>query len=515
MASITNRSKYIVEVADAPQFTRTFPHTAATKAKRYKKELAANGQSGLIRQLEDNFLLRIRDKGYPEYLYKAGSYEEAERELQRVLGDRAHGRRVDYTKARRITLAQLIDQYLQEESPKHKGHRTEVYTLGAFLEDIHYLPYLKRKQEERQASGKPERNYARHERRTAIEWLQKPFADLEPPDFNRYVNSRQSQGFKNATIDREFDLLAQVINWAIHTQRYHVEIHPLKGFKRPTYFNERDRRLRGDEGDRLLASVREEDRVRSFKIAVEQRIDTRRREGPPRAGKSWNKYFTMQIRRRARTEVKQAGCPHIPFWEALIEYLLATASRRGEALALTWDNTYLTDNMATYPDTKNGRSRSVPVRQHVVDLLLQLPRCAREGRVFPVTGDEVDGAWSRICKRAGIKGFRIHDNRHEGLSKTAETMRAAGRPLDVITLAALSGHRDLSSLARYMNQFAGELAREIDYAESLVANSTFKYHKGRLRGVRARPMHAPPSADQNQPPPAEAEWATRTEPNVD
>jgi integrase len=434
MASITNRSKYIVEVAGAPELTRTFPHTAATKAKRYKKELAANGHSGLIRQLEDNFLLRIRDKGYPEYIHKASSYEEAELELQRVLGDRAHGRRVDYTKARRVTLAQLIDQYILEECPNHKGHRTEVYTLGAFLEDIRYLPYLKRKQEERKAAGKAERNYARHERRTAIEWLEKPFADLEPPDFNRYVKSRQAQGIKNATIDREFDLLAQVINWAINTQRYHVEVHPLKGFKRPRYFNERDRRLRGDEGDRLLASVREEDRLRSFKIAVEARVDAQRRKGPPRRNRSWNKYFTMKARKRARAEVQRTGWTHIPFWEALIEYLLATASRRGEALALLWSNTYLTDNMASYPDTKNGRSRSVPVRQHVVELLMQLPRSADEDRVFPVTGDEMDGAWSRICKRAGIKGFRIHDRRHEGLSKTAETMRAAGRPLDVITL---------------------------------------------------------------------------------
>ena len=169
--------------------------------------------------------------------------------------------------------------------------------------------------------------------------------------------------------------------------------------------------------------------------------------------------------------------------------------------------------MATYPDTKNGRSRSVPVRQHVADLLQQLPRSAGEDLVFPTTGDEFDGAWSRICKRAGIKGFRIHDGRHEGLSKTAETMRAAGRPLDVITLAALSDHRDLSSLARYMNQFATELAREIDCAQSLVANSAFRYHKGRMRGVRASSMQVPPSVAPHQPDSADHdEWMSYVEP---
>jgi hypothetical protein len=45
-----------------------------------------------------------------------------------------------------------------------------------------------------------------------------------------------------------------------------------------------------------------------------------------------------------------------------------------------------------------------------------------------------------------------------------------------------------------MNQFAGELAREIDYAESLLGNSAFRYHKGRMRGVRARSMQALPAA---------------------
>lgn len=252
------------------------------------------------------------------------------------------------------------------------------------------------------------------------------------------------------------------MNWATDTLRYHLEISPFVGFKRPQYFNERDRRLRGDEGDRLIASVRKEDEIRSFKIAVENEVDRMRALGSPRRGKAWNKYFLMQARKRVRVDIARNGYLHIPLWEVFFEFLLATASRRGEELSLLWKNTHLEDQAALYPDTKNGRSRAVPLRQHVIELLNQIPREPDEDRVFPMSEDEVEGAWQRICRRAGIKDYHIHDNRHEAISAAAEAGRSAGMPFDTIALARLSGHRDLRMLSRYSHLCAGELAHSLD-----------------------------------------------------
>jgi integrase len=236
-----------------------------------------------------------------------------------------------------------------------------------------------------------------------------------------------------------------------------------------------------------------------------------RTDSSPRTGKHWNKYFILKARKQARLDVRRKGYLHIPFWEALFEYLLATTSRRSEALSLTWAHTYLDDKVSFYPDTKNGRSRSVPLRQHVVALLKQLPRDPGDDRVFPITGDELDGSWARICKRAGIRDYHIHDNRHEGLSAAAEAGRAAGTPFDVIALSRLSGHRDLRMLARYSHLCAGELAERLDEAYELAKQRRLS-RKGRpvikgngapLRGdrdsdeaVRVQPTQ--PTSDEHE-----------------
>src|SRR5205085_1501533 len=126
--------------------------------------------------------------------------------------------------------------------------------------------------------------------------------------------------------------------------------------------NERNRRLTSDEAQRLLLSIREEDRLRSYKIAVDTELARICEQGPPRDGLgwnksgapreefNWNKYFLMKARKAARAAVKGREHLHIPLFEALHEYLLATASRRSEALPHTWSNTHLEQNHAHYPD---------------------------------------------------------------------------------------------------------------------------------------------------------------------
>jgi integrase len=494
MASIVNRSNYIVTVEGKPERTRKFPFNKLKEAKHYQRAQRQaqqahgnNPDSVQLTQLEDKLLVRIRDKGYPEVSFKAASYEEAEQKILLALADRALGRRIDFNKARTVTLAQLFDRYIEEVCPRHKGCQTEIYILNSFLEDVGYESrYAKKKREAQDQSRTTGRHRARHIRRTDVEWLNKKLADVVPTDFQRYVDARLKQGIKPATIDREFDLISQVVNWAIKTLRYHLEISPFVGFERPRYFNERDRRFRGDEGDRLLAAVREEDRLRSFRITVEQELDRIRAQGAPRPGKSWNKYFTMKARKQARAAVEARGFLIVPFWEALFEYLLATTSRRSEALSLIWMHVYFEEKTAYYPDTKNGRSRTVPLRQHVVELLRELPRGSDQERVFPITEDELEGAWTRICKRAGVRDFHMHDIRHEGLSVAAEVGRAAGMPFDVIALQKLSGQRDLRMLARYSHLCAGELADRLDEAFER-AHRKHELHKGRVRvsGVRA------------------------------
>jgi integrase len=63
--------------------------------------------------------------------------------------------------------------------------------------------------------------------------------------------------------------------------------------------------------------------------------------------------------------------------------------------------------------------------------------------VFPVTATAVRQAWDRLVKRAGIANLRLHDLRHEAVSRFFEL------GLSTPEVALISGHRDTRMLMRY------------------------------------------------------------------
>ena len=62
------------------------------------------------------------------------------------------------------------------------------------------------------------------------------------------------------------------------------------------------------------------------------------------------------------------------------------------------------------------------------------------------------GLWLRACKRAKIEDFRFHDLRHEATSRFFE------KRLNVMEVAAITGHKDLRMLQRYTHLRAEDLA---------------------------------------------------------
>lgn len=142
------------------------------------------------------------------------------------------------------------------------------------------------------------------------------------------------------------------------------------------------------------------------------------------------------------------------FWiKPLILLALETAMRRGELLALRWEHIDMTKQTAYLPVTKNGHSRTVPLSTAAVKVLAALPR-AIDGRVFPLTPNAVKQAWDRARARAGLSDLHLHDLRHEATSRLAER-------LNVLELAAITGHRDLRMLQRYTHLSPESLASKI------------------------------------------------------
>lgn len=129
--------------------------------------------------------------------------------------------------------------------------------------------------------------------------------------------------------------------------------------------------------------------------------------------------------------------------------------RRGELLALQWTNVDLEKRIAFLPMTKNGESRGVPLSSRAVTIFRALPG-SRGGSVFgALTAQAVQLSFRRAVRRAGISGLRLHDLRHEATSRFFE------KGLNVMEVAAVTGHKTLQMLKRYTHLSATDLATRL------------------------------------------------------
>ena len=130
------------------------------------------------------------------------------------------------------------------------------------------------------------------------------------------------------------------------------------------------------------------------------------------------------------------------------------AARRGEILALSWNDVDLPHRTATLQVTKAGQPRRIPLSGTCIAMLDALPR-SLDGRVFPVSMEAVKQAYERAVVRAGIANFTFHDLRHDALTRLAK------QGLSILELRAISGHTTANMLQRYVSIDAGELAMKL------------------------------------------------------
>lgn len=136
-----------------------------------------------------------------------------------------------------------------------------------------------------------------------------------------------------------------------------------------------------------------------------------------------------------------------PYAAATIKLLLFTGCRKGEILGLLWQHVDFENACLRLPDSKTG-AKIVYLNAPALAVLQKLPRRldnphviigARKG--LPLVG--IDKAWSRVQRRADLRGVRLHDLRHSFASVGAR----GGLNLPVI--GALLGHKHTSTTARY------------------------------------------------------------------
>ena len=109
------------------------------------------------------------------------------------------------------------------------------------------------------------------------------------------------------------------------------------------------------------------------------------------------------------------------FWCPIIDFAIHSAMRRGELLRITWQMVHLDKKYITLPPeiTKTNKVRNVPLQPHAIEILRKLPR-SLDGRVFPIGIKNFERTWTKICRRANIKGLRWHDLKREAISRLFE-----------------------------------------------------------------------------------------------
>lgn len=256
----------------------------------------------------------------------------------------------------------------------------------------------------------------------------KSLASLRGADFAKWRDGRLKD-VKPATVRHDLEVISNLFNVARREWGMEGLVNPIEGIRLPSPQNARSRVFYPGEEALLMTAL----------------------EPPARkANGQWG-----------------AGTGNALI-KPFVLLALETAMRRGELLALRWENVRLKDRVAYLPMTKNGQSRTVPLSTKAVEVLGTLTRNLY-GEVFDgLTANSVKLGYIRAVKRAR-KGYvesggddprmlvdlTMHDLRHIAITRLAEKLP------NIIELAAVSGHTDVRMLKRYYHPKAEELALKL------------------------------------------------------
>jgi len=313
--------------------------------------------------------VRIRKKGYPLQVKTFDKKAQAQAWARQMESEMDRGIWQDRSEAERTTVGDLLDRYAREILPTKRGDAAKV------------MPYI---------------------RALKSSLGDKTLAALSPKDIAAYRDARLSTGLKTQTVRHDLALLSRAIKQAM--MKWGIVLpagNPVLNVRMPAPSKPRDRRLVGDEEERMLNAL--------------------------------------------------AACENA-YMRPLILLALETAARLGELLKLRWKDIDFSKRTATLYDTKNGDDRTIPLSTSALAVLQDLPRDL-SGWVFPISESAVEQAWRRARKRANIDDLRFHDLRHEATSRFFE------KGLNPMQVAAITGHKTLQMLKRYTHLRAEDMAK--------------------------------------------------------
>jgi integrase len=143
---------------------------------------------------------------------------------------------------------------------------------------------------------------------------------------------------------------------------------------------------------------------------------------------------------------------------------LETAMRRSELINLCWEDIDLNSRTLSIHKTKNGIPRQIPLSDKAVEILQRLvdDRVTKAEQsddtsrlVFSLSATAISHRFARLREKAGITNLRVHDLRHESISRLFEL------GFNQMEVAAISGHQTVAMLQRYCHLSIGHLSSKL------------------------------------------------------
>ena len=345
---------------------------------------------------------QVRKKGFPSQARTFNTKAQAEAWAAVIESEMVRGVFVSRAEAERTTLGQIIDRYLADVTPLHRGRATESIRLKAMQRHALSSRYL---------------------------------ASLSSYDFAAYRDERlkgkAANGIKSvkpATVHRELGIFRQVIEHARREWGISMPENPLSLVSRPKVQNARDRRLEPNEETYLFAA-----------LETGHKGDETKR----------NPWMLPLVKLAIETAMRQGELISLTWENTNLEnataYLPLTKNGDSREIPLSSKAVAILKKL---PRSIDGRV--FPITQNALQMVWEraLPRAIR--------------TYKADCEKCSVTALptfladlRFHDLRHEATSRIAEKLS------NILELASVTGHKDLQMLKRYYHPRASDLAKKL------------------------------------------------------
>lgn len=124
-------------------------------------------------------------------------------------------------------------------------------------------------------------------------------------------------------------------------------------------------------------------------------------------------------------------------------FALETAMRAGEICNAKWQDLKMDKRLLHLPQTKNGHPRDIPLSSVAMEIIQQMGKIKTDDTdlIFQLKPAQLDANFRKLKVKAALDNANLHfhDTRREALTRLA-------KKVDVMTLAKISGHRDIKIL---------------------------------------------------------------------